>query len=409
MRAVEFGARRCFSFLPGTIFLWDARRFSGLTAIGAKRIFALAPFLILFVIATAWAQEPVGAKSTNVTAGPSFPKCKDPISSVEVPNAPHGLFAILFPGAQVNSKATKYLLHNSTVCGANVYIVWNRVDRGPRSDPRYDWTSIDEQIAPWVAAGKVVNLIVWATGYGPRANATPDYVFSEVPSVTCPSFGHVPVFWNKAFVSSYQSFMSAVVHKYGSSASVGYIRFGLGAGGEIFPACMYSMREQGFSKETWRKYLFDMLDYEKSVHSPKQLTVGLNAFGNPPDLEFTASVAEHAVQNGIAIGNQGLTMEDAKNDAAGQPCMADWCRLFRQFRGKVPFVLQTGGISHPDGSDSGSMVDMLPFALGLHVQIFEIYIEDWLVAYDPTDPNYARHHEEYQKAFESAARVLGGS
>jgi hypothetical protein len=352
MRIVESVATRCFSFLPGNIFLRAARRLKGLIAIGAKRSSALAPFFILLVIATARAQQPAGPKSVNTNAGPNFPSCKDPISSVEVPNAPHGLFAILFPGAEVNSKATKYLLHNPVVCGANVYIVWNRVDRGPRADPRYDWTSIDEQIAPWVAAGKVVNLIVWATGYGPRANATPGYVFSEVPSVTCPSFGHVPVFWNPAFISSYQSFMSAVVHKYGSNASVDYIRFGLGAGGEIFPACMYSMREQGFSKETWRQYLFNMLDYEKSVHSPKQLTVGLNAFGNPPDLLFTASVAERAVQDGIAIGNQGLTIEDAKNDAAGQPCMADWCRLFRQFRGKVPFVLQTGGVSHPDGSGS---------------------------------------------------------
>src|SRR5580704_457283 len=409
MRTFESGAKGWFSFLPANITLGPIGRLHGLIAIGAKRMSALAPFFIVLLTATAWGQQPVGPKGANPSSAPNFPKCKDPISSLDVPNAPHGLFAILFPGAEVNAKAARYLLHNPAVCGANVYIIWNRVDRGPRADPRYDWTSIDKQIAPWVAAGKVVNLIVWATGYGPRANATPDYVFSQVPSVNCPSFGHVPVFWNQAFISSYQAFMSAVVHKYESNSSVGYIRFGLGAGGEIFPACMYSMREQGFSKDTWRKYLFDMLDYEKSVHSPKQLTVGLNAFGNPPDLEFTASVAQHAVQDGIAIGNQGLTMDDAKNDAAGQPCMADWCRLFRQYRGKVPFVLQTGGVSHPDGSDSGSMVDILPFALSLHVQILEIYVEDWLVAYDPGDPNYARHHEDYQKAFESAARVLGGS
>jgi hypothetical protein len=336
-------------------------------------------------------------------------KCTDPLPSVDVPNAPHGLFVLLFPGARVNAKATT-LLHIPAVCGANIYVPWRSVDNGPGVNPRYDWSSVDQQIAPWSAAGKVVNLIVWATGYGAKANATPDYVFSSVASVTCPSFGRAPVFWDRGFRDNYQSFMSAVVSKYGRNASIGYIRFGLGAGGEIYPACMYALMDHGFSKSTWRKYLFDMLDYERSLNSPKQLAVGLNAFGDPSDLAFTAEVAEHAVQNGIAIGNQGLTVQDARNDAAGRPCMADWCRIFRRFRGTVPLVLQTGGATNPDGSEpAGSMTAILPFALSQHVQIFEIYVEDFLVAYDPSNSQYARHHDEYQQVYESAVRVLGGS
>jgi hypothetical protein len=58
---------------------------------------------------------------------------------------------------------------------------------------------------------------------------------------------------------------------------------------------------------------------------------------------------------------------------------------------------------------SDALVDILPFALGQHVQIIELYVEDLLVAYDPSNPRYPRHHEEYQKVYESAVRVLGGS
>ena len=397
-----------FRFLPALIRTRGKRRSP---TIAVPPVVVLLLFALSAALASppeAWCQRPVTSKDEKISA--KLPKCAERLSTVDVPSAPHGLFVLLFPGARVNEKATEHLLHNSTVCGANIYIVWKKVDRGPGVNPRYDWSSVDEQIAPWSAAGKVVNLIVWATGYGQRAIATPDYVFAKVPSVECPSFGRVPVFWDQAFISSYQSFMSAVVSKYGSNRSLGYIRFGLGAGGEIYPACMYALTEHGFSKATWRKYLFDMLDYEKSLNSPKQLAVGLNAFGNPPDLQFTAEVAEHAAQNGIAIGNQGLTVQDARNDAAGRSCMADWCRLFRRFRGKVPLVLQTGGVTHPDGSEPvGSMVEMLPFALSEHVQIVELYVDDLLVAYDPSDPNYARHHDEYQRVYESAARVLGGS
>jgi len=353
----------------------------------------------------AWCEQR-GARNES---GISFPKCTDALPTVDVPNAPHGLFVLLFPGARVNEKTSK-LLHVPTVCGANVFVQWKKVDRGPGANPQYDWSSVDQQIAPWAKAGKVVNLIVWATGYGARANNTPDYVFDKVPSVDCPAFGHTPIFWEPGFMQNYQAFMAAVVSKYGRNSSIGYIRFGLGAGGEIYPACMYKMMDHGFSKPRWKKYLFDMLDYEKSLNSPKQIAVGLNAFGDPEDFSFTAEIAEHAAQNGIAIGNQGLTVQDQRNDAAGRPCMADWCKIFRRFRGKVPLVLQTGGPSHPDGTDpAGSMMDYVPFALSQHVQIFEIYVPDFMVAYDPSDPEYARHHEEYQKVFESAARVLGGN
>jgi hypothetical protein len=338
-------------------------------------------------------------------------KCTDTASgtSVEMPNAPHGLFVILFPGAKVNARAN-VLLHNPTVCGANFYVVWNQIDRGPQANPRYDWSSIEEQIAPWVKAGKKVNLIVWATTYSKNASATPEWVFAKVPSVNCPAFGHVPVFWNPEFMSSYQSFMSAVVDHFGSNPAVGYIRFGLGAGGEIFPACMYFMKDHGFSDDTWRKYIFAMLDYQKSLNSPKQLAVGLNAYGEPPNLDFSAAVAERAVKDGIAIGNQGLSADDARNDAAAKPCMADWCRIFRQARGKVPLILQTLGPTRPDHSgDVGSLVDMLPFAVSQRVQIFEIYVQDWLVAYDPGSPGYAQYHAEYQKALEDTAKALGGN
>ena len=337
------------------------------------------------------------------------PKCSDALSTVEMHNAPHGLFVILFPGARVNARANE-LLHNPAVCGANFYIVWNQVDRGPAASPRYNWSSIDEQIAPWIAAKKKVNLIIWATTYNKNASATPDYVFAKVPSVTCPAFGHVPVFWNPEFMRSYQSFMAAVIEKFGRNPAVGYIRFGLGAGGEIYPACMFFMRDQGFSDNTWKKYIFDMLDYEKSLNSPKQLAVGLNAYGEPPKLDFAAAVAERAVQNGIAIGNQGLSADDPRDDAAGKPCMADWCRVFRQARGKVPLILQTLGPTHPDHSgDVGSLVDMLPFAVNQRVQIFEIYLQDWLVAYDQYEPGYPQHHEEYRRVLEEAAKTLGGN
>ncbi|HTS35852.1 MAG TPA: hypothetical protein VMH04_09285 [Candidatus Solibacter sp.] len=357
---------------------------------------------------TCYASAQAGALPTKKSTD-ALPKCTDPLPTVAVPNAPHGLFVILFPGARVNAQAN-ILLHNPAVCGANFYLVWKEIDRGPSANPRYDWSSVDRQIAPWVAAKKRVNFIIWATTYQKGDSATPEYVFAKVPSVTCPSFGHVPVFWNPGFMQSYQAFMRAVVDHFANNPSVGYIRFGLGAGGEVFPACMHFMRDQGFSDSTWQKYIFDMLDFQKGLNSPKQLAVGINAYGEPPHLDFAAAVAARAAQDGIAIGNQGLTASDPRNDADGKPCMANWCKIFREHRTKVPLVLQTGHPTEPDRSgEIGSLVDMLPFAVEQKVQIFELYPQDWLVAYDQYNPAYPRHHEEYQKVIEDAAKILGGN
>jgi hypothetical protein len=339
-----------------------------------------------------------------------LPKCTESISTLPFPNGPHGLFALMFPDKIKQAKTTELLVHNPVVCGANFYLVWNRIDRGPDANPRYDWSAVDQLMAPWIAAGKQVNLIGWATGYSSKVVVTPDYVFAKVPSVECPAFGRVPVFWDKGFMTNYQAFMAAAIHRYENNPSVGYIRFGLGGGGETYPACMYGLQDKGFSPELWRKYILEMLDYEKSLNSPKQLMVGINTFGQPEDLEFAGAVSERAVRNGIAIGSQALSIEDIHNHEKGVPCHVDWCANFEKAQGKVPLELQTLEETNPDRAGPiGSMVDLLPFAMQLHTQIFEIYPEDWYVAYDPSDPDYAQHHEEYQRAYEAAAKILGGN
>src|SRR5271170_1921906 len=146
-----------------------------------KTNLALAAFAIMLAASS---QAP--AQTSDASTKPTFPSCTDSLSSVAVPGAPHGLFAILFPNMPLNGKAEQVLLHNPVVCGANMYLVWNEIDRGPGADPRYDFSEIEERMQPWIKAGKEVNFIVWATGYGKggRARVTPDYVFRKVQSVS---------------------------------------------------------------------------------------------------------------------------------------------------------------------------------------------------------------------------------
>ncbi len=227
--------------------------------------------IMLAMCSAGVAQEPAPDQTApkNSKSAPKLPKCSDSLPGLAVPDAPHGLFAIMFPNKQMQARTTRLLLHNPVVCGANFYLLWDQIDRGPKASPRYEWSEIDERIAPWIAAGKRINFITRATGYSGESKVTPDYVFDKVNSVECPNFGRVPVFWEKDFMRNYQEFMAAVVEHYGSNPNIGYIRFGLGGGGETYPACMFALKRHGFSAGVWRDYIFKMLDFEHSLNSPK--------------------------------------------------------------------------------------------------------------------------------------------
>jgi hypothetical protein len=211
--------------------------------------------------------------------------------------------------------------------------------------------------------------------------------------------------------------MNATIQKYGGDPSVGYIRFGLGTGGETFitdgfsaPSCQSQLQEYGYTQQVWENYLFQMLDYEKSLNSHAQLIVSLNQLSTPStDYSLPDAVAARAVQDGIGIGNQGLEQADVSEYASTQTCGADWCSLFNTYQGKVPLELQTVAASDPDGSGTGSLVTLMPFALQRHAQILEVYFVDWLTAYDPGYANYTTYHAAYASAFNSTADVLGFS
>lgn len=378
--------------------------------------------LIVGLFYIAYHQSPLPPLSHNGSGGTTPPTTQSPSStaasgndSVALPLAPHGLFVAMFPG---KADSTDYaaisqnLINNPIVDGADIFVVWAQVDKGPAANPKYDWAPVDKDMQAWIAAGKKVNLIVWAVSEGGAANiGTPSYVLASVPTVSCAYLNQEPVYWNPAYMSAYQKFMAALIEHYGTNPSVGYIRFGLGTGGETYLPCQKQLTASyGFSTQVWERYIFSMLDYEKSLNAPKWLVVGTNNLdpnSASPDYSFPDAVAARAEQDGIGIGNQGWQLSDISNFASGTPCNADWCGNFDTYFGHVPLYLQTLGKTDPaNASPTGSLVNLMPFALHHHAQIFEIYYQDWFVGYDPNDPFYAQYHAAYQQALTAAHNAV---
>ena len=320
---------------------------------------------------------------------------------------------IAFPPAgpydKYYSDVQKYLMTNAIVTGVVVPLQWASVDRGPGSNPQYDFSGYDAQIAPWIGAGKKVNIVVWAVSDTPTNTATPQYVWNNLGSsnITTCSGQQIPNYFQSAFQLPYQAFLAQVIKHYGGNGSIGYIRIGIGRGGETLPAQGFGtdpctstfINKWGWTETTWINYVSAMLTYESTLKSPKQLMMGIDSTGHRT---MPVSEAAAAVSLGIGFGNQGLEASDIKNYPT---CSTDWCNLFNQYTGQVPLELQTVALSSPQGNAPvGSLTKLLPFAVSHHTTILELYCDDWLLAFDPNYPGYATYGAAYASAFKAAAQ-----
>jgi len=394
----------------------ERSRSSPRRVLGALLIAAVAIVVVIAAIGVGLLPNPLGTPPPNSPA-----QCRTSDPGVADPDAPHGLFVLsppTGPHQPYYTDSVQFLQNNPTVCGADFWVHWGDVDQGPSSSPQYNWSSVTSEIAPWVSAGKEVNLIFQTVGYGPNQSWIPSYVRSQITTIQCGDSPITPLFWESPYPQLYEAFIRAAVAEFETTPGIGYIRFGLGTGGETFPlydvdapGCEAALNATGFTIANWNSYLLGVLDFEHSLSSRVQLMVALNGvFPGIPD-NVSEMVATRAAQDGIGFGSEGLEESNVAVNATGVPsCRGGYCKYFGEFAGEVPMELQTYSASQPNGSGpTGSLTTLVPWALAEHTQIFELYFVDWLTAYDPNYPAYAAYHVGYAATLASAAVVVGVS
>lgn len=247
----------------------------------------------------------------------------------------------------------------------------------------------------------------------------------------------VPNWQSQLFYSNYQAAISALVNHVSSASyasRIGYIRIGLGKGGEInLPsgwdnsssgACYGGYTGKwsytaGSPSDSWNTYLQSMVEFEKNLEYPNLLVsiTPITDIGIEPD-DFIAQVA---FQDGMSYGNQGLEASDITNFQSNQPCAGDWCNLFNLYPATIR-ELQTLGQSCPQGTScsgqqgsTGPLPPLLQFATGqggtgipvipTAANDLEIYYQDWLIAFDPTNSENGQYGSAYASAIQAAAQV----
>jgi hypothetical protein len=308
----------------------------------------------------------------------------------------------VFPPLTGNADFLKYVVSSPWVDGINPHLAWSAVDQGPGAvGGQYQWAAYDASIKPFFDAaqtfGKKVNIIVYPIGYS-VAEAPPAYVMNNaaLDKVTCTQQSNWPVVYEAPFKDAYKAFITEVLAHYSNNPLIGYIRFGLSRGGEIYPFC--AQQEMALVQETqmdkwlqdyWAPYDKEMLDYELALHPTMQIMAPTTQSGNP---DVTINESANAIADGFGFGCQGLE----KSDLAGAPsnCTGDWCALFVQYAGQAPLELQTIGQSDAagtlkDGSNqasTGPLPPLIDLGLQYRATIFEVYSDDLLLALD-ANPN----------------------
>ena len=104
----------------------------------------------------------------------------------------------------------------------------------------FDWSQIQSDMAPWVAAHKKIILRISTSGaasWDPpySGSGTPAWVYADGASSVTDNGETIPVYWDQAYLNDYQSFVAAFGAEFDGNPNLAFIEPGLGMGGETLP------------------------------------------------------------------------------------------------------------------------------------------------------------------------------
>ena len=309
----------------------------------------------------------------------------------------------------IQGKIAQFIISDPRVTGAQLMIPWSAVDNGSGN---FDWSFVEQSMAPWVKGGKVVGLTFYGveerTTWNFGKSATPAYVLAQVHKVRCnvadePYLPDVPVYFEPAYADNYKRLIGAVVRHFENDKRVAYLRFGIGVGGESYPAdklgrdraCVKQWAGYGLSYERWLQRSLDQIDYIGSLKPKVRILVPFNNLGT---LErpvtgrntYAETIAEEAAKYGFWVGNAGFGLSDKFHG------------LYQRMRSRTSLYAQTGSPSRLQ--DRAKLPSILAAARQLHIELLELYAPVWLVAKDPGNKYYAQHGAAYRAALDSLAQ-----
>jgi Repeat of unknown function (DUF5648) len=402
------------------------------------------------MVARGWLAEGYGPSQVIMCAPPAAtspppvtqsqpPPCKGADSFVAVPGAPHGMYVW-----NPNHRATNYqtalandvIGKDPTLCGASLVIYWSDVEA---QKGVFDWSVVTAAAKPYTDAGLTVNLLFSDATEGASNNVTPAWVTNSIanggdaaPTVACAGQPVMPVYFNATYEADWEAFIAAAVHQFSfnNSAlapSVGYMRFATAGGAEALAppgyndggACQALWTAAGYSYAAWNTHEANIINSMGSQSTDKQIMTSLPYVTGGPNVYDAANrgaavaVAKHVGFSFESLGEDNVADADAPPgpcNPQAQVASLHWCQAYTTYAGQVPFAMQPITATTSTSAVTMTITKLLPYALSNHIQIFELYPEEWLQADSPTSPGFvATNQASYRAALDAASLILGAT
>jgi len=290
----------------------------------------------------------------------------------------------------------------------------------------YDWSIMDQHVNEFSAAGKPSVLLLAPTSYGSTDSYLPWWFLGPTVDIdgagsVCAS-GRIPVYWNDYFISAWQELLTEAVDRYGSNRDVVGIRPGFGCGFENYACrnagpnakrpCGGLLAGVGYTTGVWVAYLEQMIDFMGAL-APELFQWSLNytSYGSHDPANVQA-LAQYAVDAGVKVlVTAGLEQDDKNSTTGGN----DWLEVYAQQKGLAAMGGQMIGASDPTGTAvvgtnsqrCGSLATILPWDVQHGVQYLEVYAQDLLSAWDPSNVGYAAAQDDgYPALFSQIAGLI---
>ncbi|MGB6987530.1 MAG: hypothetical protein WBD74_16280 [Candidatus Aquilonibacter sp.] len=400
----------------------------------------------------------LGSAPTGVAAA-TPPPCTSPDARVADPTAPHGMYVwnpFKVDGGAYEAGIEQYVIGKDSsgkpkdpnICGASLVIEWNEVEK---TKGAFKWDNVVNQALKYVNQGLTVNLLFFeatesSSDTPPTNGATPSWVTDpsgdDVPVVNCPSQPPYPDYMNLTYEADWEDLISHAVTEFTTpgttaiNASIGYLRFGIGAGTEAYAghmtgtsadalACLaaWQAKPVDWTYLHWVAHTQRIITYIGSLNTNgKQVMAAMNEIPDNPSTiyDYSNAEADVAVNNGIGFGTENLGIGAVAdiNGKAPQPCNPKtmnesiyWCQAFVRHVSVVPFEFQPiEAVANRSAGYDIDFTNLLRYGLINNTQIFELYPEDWLEADAPTQlfPGYGADPTTWKAAMTNTAAIVGG-
>jgi hypothetical protein len=370
------------------------------------------------------------------------PPCKGTDSRVAVPDAPHGMY-VWVPTAHLSPYLLSDVLNpappavrDPTICGASLVIPWSSVET---ANGVYDWSYVTTLAAPFVSAGLTVNLLFSEATEGASNTVTPAWVTAPVsaggagaPTVSCTGQPTMPVYFDATYEATWKAFIAAAVNQFSFSnsalaPSIGYMRFATGGGAEALPPpgyntpgeCEKAWKMAGYTYDVWNTHEANIINAMGSQPTDKQIMVSLpNVSGGATVYTVANLGAAVAVAKGVGLSFESLGLSNVADPGTTPgPCdptamivNLHWCQAYQNYVGDVPLAMQPITATTNTADATMDISNLLQYALDNKIQIFELYVDEWLQADSPTSPGFdPTKQAKYKAALQAASQVLGAS